>query len=85
MSVIVRVDRKGRIVIPRELRDRLGIGDAVRIRVEGGRLIIEPVRDPLEKLSRLVRRGTKDVEKEIRDLREAAIREAYRRLKERWR
>ena len=49
------IDRAGRIVVPRALRDELGLkgGTAVEIRVNGGRLEIEPVATPM----RLVRRG----------------------------
>jgi AbrB family looped-hinge helix DNA binding protein len=49
------IDRAGRIVVPRALRDELGLkGDtAVEIRINGGRPEIEPVPTPM----RLVRRG----------------------------
>jgi AbrB family looped-hinge helix DNA binding protein len=54
VEYVLRVDGRGRIVIPSEVRKRLGIGRLVRLRVEDGRAVIEPVRDPLEELSRLL-------------------------------
>lgn len=49
------IDRAGRIVVPRVLRDELGLraGTSVEIRVNEGRLEIEPAPTPM----RLVRRG----------------------------
>ena len=49
------IDRAGRIVIPRKLREELGLVDGTRleIRVRAGRLEIEPAPTPM----RLVRRG----------------------------
>jgi AbrB family looped-hinge helix DNA binding protein len=54
MEFLVRVDRRGRIVIPSEVRRSLGIGRVVRLRVEEGRVVLETVEDPIEKLVRLV-------------------------------
>jgi len=51
MAQLVKVGRKGRIVIPKEVRNALNIreGSYVRIYVESGRAIIEPVEDVIEK------------------------------------
>ena len=84
MEVLVRVDGKGRLVIPKELRERLGIHGLVRLRVEGDKLIVEPIRDPLEALEASVIEGTRDVAREIGGLRRSAFEEAARRLAERW-
>lgn len=45
---MVRVDAKGRIVLPQDLRERLGItpGSEVEIREEGGAAVVEPEDDP---------------------------------------
>jgi AbrB family looped-hinge helix DNA binding protein len=45
---MVRVDSKGRIVLPSEVRDRLGIrpGSDVEVTAENGRVVVEPEDDP---------------------------------------
>jgi AbrB family looped-hinge helix DNA binding protein len=42
---ITKMDGKGRIVIPKDIRLRLGLKEGVRLRVkvEGGKLVMEPV------------------------------------------
>ncbi len=49
------VDTKGRIVLPKELRERLGItpGTEVEIIEEGGRVVVEPEDEPEQLLSRM--------------------------------
>ena len=49
------IDAAGRVVIPKELRERLGIGRGrvVQIRERDGRIEIEPAATPMS----LVRRG----------------------------
>ncbi|MGC9137292.1 AbrB/MazE/SpoVT family DNA-binding domain-containing protein [Caldivirga sp.] len=48
MSRLVRVSRKNTIYIPKEIAEKVGIteGTYLEIRVEGGRLIMIPIRDP---------------------------------------
>jgi len=41
MEVIVNVDEKGRVTIPKRVRKALKIGKRVRMRVEGKKLVIE--------------------------------------------
>ena len=53
------VDSKGRIVLPKELRERLGItpGTEVEVRTEDGKAVVEPEVDPaaiIERMDRLV-------------------------------
>ena len=84
MELTVRVDSKGRILIPKEVRERLGIKGAVKLKVEENRIIVTPLADPLEALTASVIKGTSDVAREIRALRRAAEEEALRRLSERW-
>jgi AbrB family looped-hinge helix DNA binding protein len=72
VELLLKVDEKGRILIPRALREKLGIGRLVRARVEEGRIVIEPVEDPLELLEKAVVKGTEDVEREIGELRRIA-------------
>jgi len=71
----VKVDTKGRIVIPSKIRRELGISNVVKIRVERGEITLKPVEDPLKSLEKLVIKGTKDVEGEIKRLRKTAERE----------
>ena len=83
MEFILKVDEKGRILIPGEVRTLLNIKGAVHVKVEGDKLIIRPIKDPIEELASHVTQGTTDVEKEIRGLREVALKEALRRSGER--
>ncbi len=84
MEIMARVDDKGRILIPKEIRDRLGIKNMVKIRVEKDKIVIIPIRDPLHLLIASVVKGTRDVASEIRSLRRAAEEEAFKGLDERW-
>lgn len=53
------VDSKGRIVLPQEVRERLGItpGTEVEIHEEGGKAVVEPEDDPeriIERMKQLI-------------------------------
>ncbi|WP_459190659.1 AbrB/MazE/SpoVT family DNA-binding domain-containing protein [Halosimplex sp. J119] len=52
---MAKVDSKGRIVLPKELRERLGIspGTEVDVHEEGGKAIVEPEDDPDEIIDRM--------------------------------
>jgi AbrB family looped-hinge helix DNA binding protein len=80
VELLLKVDEEGRMLIPKALRERLGLGRVVRVRVEEGRMVLEPVRDPIELLEKAVVKGTEDVEKEIVELRGVAERELWRTL-----
>ena len=54
MEYIVRVDDRGRISIPSDVRKLLGIRRYIRLRVADGKAILEPVKDPLDDLVNLV-------------------------------
>ncbi len=71
MYEVVRIDDKGRILIPAKFRRKLS-SRVVKIRMEGDRLTVEPLKDPLEILTSSVRKGTRDIKKEIEKLRRAA-------------
>ncbi|MBM5805048.1 MAG: AbrB/MazE/SpoVT family DNA-binding domain-containing protein [Candidatus Verstraetearchaeota archaeon] len=71
----VRVDEKGRLVIPSKIRRAAGVKKVMTVRVERGSIVLTPVADPLESLGKVVVKGTKDVEVEIRRLRRVAQRE----------
>ena len=74
-EVTVRVDQKGRIVIPSNIRKKFNIKNIVKIIVKEGEITLKPVEDPLKSLEKLVVKGTTDVEKEIQRLRRIAERE----------
>jgi AbrB family looped-hinge helix DNA binding protein len=52
---MVKVDSKGRIVLPQEVRERLGItpGSEVEIREEGGKAVVELEDDPDQIIDRM--------------------------------
>ena len=74
-EVTVKVDGKGRVVIPLNIRRELNIKNIVKIGIKEGEIILKPIEDPLKALEKLVIKGTTDVESEIRRLRRAAERE----------
>ena len=74
-EVTVKVDRKGRIVIPSNIRRQFNIKNIVKIIVKEGEITLKPVEDPLKSLEKLVVKGTTDVEKEIQRLHRIAERE----------
>lgn len=62
---MVKVDSKGRIVLPQRVRERLGIvpGAEVDIRAEDGRAVVEPERDPegiIERMETLIEDAAAD-------------------------
>ena len=69
VGLLLKVDEKGRITIPSEIRRKLGIKGYVKIQVAGDKLVIEPVRNPLEKLMGLVVDSGGNIEEDIRVLR----------------
>lgn len=66
VGLLLKVDEKGRITIPSEIRRKLGIKGYVKIQVAGDKLVIEPVRNPLEKLMGLVVDSGGNIEEDIR-------------------
>lgn len=52
---MTKVDSKGRIVLPKEVRERLGItpGTEVDIHEEGGRAVVEPEDNPEQIIERM--------------------------------
>lgn len=62
---MVKVDSKGRIVLPQDLRERLGItpGTTVEVREEDGRAVVEPEDDPnriLDRMEQLVEKASSE-------------------------
>jgi len=54
MEFLVKVDDKGRVAIPAEVRRRLGVKKVLRMKVEDRRIILEVLEDPIEKIAELV-------------------------------
>ncbi|MDK2463434.1 MAG: AbrB/MazE/SpoVT family DNA-binding domain-containing protein [Candidatus Korarchaeota archaeon] len=45
-----RVDRRGRVTIPKEMRERAGLKELVRMRLVRGKIVIEPLPErPIER------------------------------------
>ena len=66
MEVRVKVNKKGMIVIPKAIREEVGIkeSDIVVMRVEGNRIIIEKV-DLWDKVWKCCKGSTEEAEKEL--------------------
>lgn len=84
MEILLKIDAKGRILIPAHIRRKLGLERIVKMRVEKNRLIIESVEDPVEALVQTVVKGSRDIEREIADFRRVAEKEAMKEVKKRW-
>jgi len=53
MEETLRVDKQGRLVLPSRLRERLGLkgdGGTVSFRLDGRRLILQPISEDLERV-----------------------------------
>jgi len=71
VELLLKIDKKGRITIPSEIRHKLKIKDIVKLRVMENMLIIEPIRNPLNELASLVIDSSGNIEKDIKVFREA--------------
>ena len=61
------VSSKGQVVIPKRIREELGLtpGTVLRVWVEGKRVILEPVREPPERV--FVKAGSSITERVLRE------------------
>lgn len=80
--MIIAIDRAGRLVIPKEIREQAGIepGMSLEVRCREGRIEIEPQRRPV----RIVRKGHLQVAESIepgKTLTRAAVRNAQARAR----
>jgi len=75
-NVVVRVDKKGRLVIPKKLREELGIvGECyVEVRAEGDKIVLKPIKSIADEYF-----GVFKVEKWPKDLDEFLVKEVTKR------
>ncbi len=81
MDEILHVDEKGRIQVPKKIRERLRIKRTVRASLKGHRLILESEEDPLKELAKVITTRFTDLEKELPGMRKAAEKELLREMK----
>jgi AbrB family looped-hinge helix DNA binding protein len=83
---IIKVQKKGQVVIPRELRESMGVfeGDLLQIRIKGGEFILTPQvainREILNAPDRERRRLLAELAKTVGGLRQEAERRGVDRL-----
>lgn len=68
MRTVVKVSSKGQIVIPKEIRKKLGIGrnSVLKIRVVGKKIILEPTSEPPDDI--FVEAGEKIVDEVLKEV-----------------
>jgi len=79
LSVLTRIDRRGRIVIPRDFRKALNLreGEEVILRLRGNKILIEKAENPFQILAEVLGDLSFD-----RGLRRVAEEEALKSLSE---
>jgi len=57
LNLVVRVDEKGRILIPKGIREALGVKERQMLRIEvvDGKIVLEPIRDVADKYYGVIR------------------------------
>lgn len=70
----LQMDEKGRLHIPREIRDKLGLraGQILKGRIEGQSLVVEPTTNVYDRLAASVQTDFEDLETSIPELRRIA-------------
>ena len=78
MSLEVRLDERGRVTIPREIRNKLGLkpGERLLVKVQGNSIVLTRAKDPFKIIESIL----KDLTFE-RSLRFEAEKQALRELK----
>jgi AbrB family looped-hinge helix DNA binding protein len=78
--IALKVDSKGRIQIPKKLRDELGIRDRVSVSIDDGSMTIEPVERIFDKLAAEVKFNFQSVVEELPRLRRTAEEELFKQV-----
>jgi len=65
MAKISKVDNKGRIVIPKDIRKKVGIKDLVSITMHEDHVAVYSEKDPFDEIAENVRIDIKDIRKEV--------------------
>ena len=67
-----RVSSKGQVVIPKPVRDKLGLlpGTVLRVEVEGKRVVLEPLSEPPEEV--FVEAGSRVTEEALKEVKRAS-------------
>ena len=69
MPIIIRVGKRGTIVIPKKVRENLGIkdGDLLTLHIEGNRIILETmdIWNELRKRGRSIKISAEELEREL--------------------
>lgn len=83
ISKQLQMDEKGRLHIPKEIRNRLGFksGQVLNGRIEGQSLVVEPALNIFDRLAKSVRCNFTDLEKSLPELRRAAEKQGRREVK----
>ena len=67
------VSSKGQVVIPKQIREKLGLvpGTVLRVWVEGKNIVLEPIREPPKQI--FVKAGPKVTERILKEAKTRAI------------
>jgi AbrB family looped-hinge helix DNA binding protein len=79
-KIALKVDTKGRIQLPKQLREELGIEGKVSATIENGRIEIEPLETILGRLSKNIRFKFKSVGTDMPKIRKAAETQLYKEI-----
>jgi len=78
--ISLRVDSKGRLQLPKQLREELGIRKQVSATIENGIVKLEPVESILDRVSKDVKFRFKSVRTDMPILRRSAERELFKEV-----
>jgi len=77
-TIVLNVDERGRLQIPKDVRSKLGIKQSVKATIEKWIDSREPASNVLERLRSNVRSDFKNLEKSLPSLRKAAEKQLFK-------